>query len=507
VPDADGDELDRGLLLDPVDHAAQVLLEVARRVHRQRRIVDRRAVRNDHQDAAILGSGEQARVRPEQRLAVDVFLQQTLAHHQAEVAPGATPGGVRRLVDDVPQIIEPARVRRLAGPDPVLARQSAFPRLGREPQDLDLDPAPLQRPRQDVGADRRHHDRPPAHRAGVVEQQGHDRVAERALALGLERQGGGRVGDDPGQPRRVQHSLFQIEDPGAVLLRQQAPLQLVGQARHDAGQDGQLAVQQGAQPVQLDRVAQVGGVHHLVEGGGEDAVEIDRATVVGRLLTVRLLAFLKFRAIVGAFAVGIGRRAFGATFALLLGRLIVGVALHRLGAFAAVLLFLLVLIVVGRRVLRIGLLVAGIFGRIFAAPVAGIEVQRAQHLAHLQCKAFLIARRSGQGVQLGARLGLDVGAHQIQHGPGAVGGGAPGQPLAHQQGHGLGHGHAVGVADPQGAGLFQSRDQGGAQIVAHSGKMFRTEGLNARLFDRIEHLSRLGVRWPHPAVHRRIVIG
>ena len=41
----------------------------------------------------------------------------------------------------------------------------------------------------------------------------------------------------------------------------------------------------------------------------------------------------------------IGGRALGAAFTLLLGRLIVGVALHRLGAFAAVLLFLAILVV------------------------------------------------------------------------------------------------------------------------------------------------------------------
>jgi hypothetical protein len=48
-------------------------------------------------------------VRPEQRLAVDVFLQQALAHHQAEIAARAPPGRVGRLVDDVAQVVEPAR--------------------------------------------------------------------------------------------------------------------------------------------------------------------------------------------------------------------------------------------------------------------------------------------------------------------------------------------------------------------------------------------------------------
>jgi hypothetical protein len=49
-------------------------------------------------------------VRPEQRLAVDVFLQQALAHHQAEVAARAAPGLVGLLVDDVAQVVEAAGI-------------------------------------------------------------------------------------------------------------------------------------------------------------------------------------------------------------------------------------------------------------------------------------------------------------------------------------------------------------------------------------------------------------
>ena len=105
------------------------------------------------------------------------------------------------------------------------------------------------------------------------EQQGHHRVAERALALGLERQGRGRIGDDARQAGRIQHAFLQIEHPAAVLLRQQAALQLVGEAGDHAGQLGQLLVQQGAQAVQLDRVAQLLGGDDLVKGGGEGAID------------------------------------------------------------------------------------------------------------------------------------------------------------------------------------------------------------------------------------------
>ncbi|MNC53690.1 hypothetical protein D3C75_1031270 [compost metagenome] len=169
-------------------------------------------------------------MRPGQGLAVDVFLQQALAHHQAQVLLGPAPRGVGGLVDDVAQVVQASRIGGLAGADPRLTALTALPGAGGEAQDLDLDPAPFQRPRQDVGADRRHHDRSPAHRARVVDQQGHDRVPKRALALHLERQGAGRIGDDTGQTRGVQHAFFQIERPTAALLRHQAALQLVGQA-------------------------------------------------------------------------------------------------------------------------------------------------------------------------------------------------------------------------------------------------------------------------------------
>ena len=107
----------------------------------------------------------------------------------------------------------------------------------------------------------------------------------------------------------------------------------------------------------------------------------------------------------------IGGGAVRAAFAFFVRRLIVGVALHRLGAFAAVLFLLLILIVVGGGVLRIRLLIAGVFGGILAASVAGVQVQGAQHLVHLAGEGFLIAGGSGQGVQPGAGLGLDIGAH------------------------------------------------------------------------------------------------
>src|SRR5450631_717406 len=91
-------------------------------------------------------------MRPIERLAVDVFLEQALAHHQAEILARAPPRRIGRLVDDVAQIVEPAGIGRLAGGEPLLARLPALPGARGEAEDLDLDAAALERACQDVGA-------------------------------------------------------------------------------------------------------------------------------------------------------------------------------------------------------------------------------------------------------------------------------------------------------------------------------------------------------------------
>ncbi len=126
VADADGDQLDRRALLDLLDDPAQMPLEIIAGIDRERRIVDRRAVGDHHQDLALLGARQQALVGPVQRLAVDVLLEQALAHHQAEIAPRAPPRRVGGLVDDVAQVVEAAGIARLV-------RRRARPRATARP--------------------------------------------------------------------------------------------------------------------------------------------------------------------------------------------------------------------------------------------------------------------------------------------------------------------------------------------------------------------------------------
>ena len=65
-----------------------------------------------------------------------------------------------------------------------------------------------------------------------------------------------RIDDDARQPRRIEHALFQIEFPGAVLLRHQPPLQPVGEPRDHALQMRELLVEIAAQPIELFGLAQ-----------------------------------------------------------------------------------------------------------------------------------------------------------------------------------------------------------------------------------------------------------
>ena len=74
MADADGDQLHWRIGLDLMDDLPQMPLQVSAIVHRQRGIVHRRAVGDHHDDAPLLRPRQQPRMRPGQRLAVDVLL-------------------------------------------------------------------------------------------------------------------------------------------------------------------------------------------------------------------------------------------------------------------------------------------------------------------------------------------------------------------------------------------------------------------------------------------------
>src|SRR5262249_61390977 len=83
--------------------------------------------------------------------------------------------------------------------------------------------------------------------------------------LTLERQRMQRTDNPPRQPRRIEQALLEVELPGAILLRQQKPLQPIGEARNHALKMRKLLVEVAAQPIELVRLAQFLGADRFVE--------------------------------------------------------------------------------------------------------------------------------------------------------------------------------------------------------------------------------------------------
>src|SRR5512132_1333712 len=113
--------------------------------------------------ASLLWPGEEAVVRPGERLAVNTLLKQAFAHHQPEIAARTPPRCIGRLVDYVTEVVEPPRERRLERIQPLFARMPALPGARGEAEDLDLHAAALERAGENIGATGRDHDRAPAH--------------------------------------------------------------------------------------------------------------------------------------------------------------------------------------------------------------------------------------------------------------------------------------------------------------------------------------------------------
>ena len=82
----------------------------------------------------------------------------------------------------------------------------------------------------------------------------------------------GRIGDNARQPRDIQNAFFQIEIPGALLLREQPPLEPIGKFGNYALQMGKLLVKLLAQPREFIRIAKIIGCHHFIELRGESVV-------------------------------------------------------------------------------------------------------------------------------------------------------------------------------------------------------------------------------------------
>src|SRR4051794_38892582 len=102
----------------------------------------------------------------------------------------------------------------------------AAPLARRETQDLDLDATALERAREHVRAERRHHDGAAAHGARVIEQQRDDGVLEVRLRLLAKRERCERIGDDACKPGGVEYAFLEVELPAARLACTQQPFEL-----------------------------------------------------------------------------------------------------------------------------------------------------------------------------------------------------------------------------------------------------------------------------------------
>ncbi len=427
MPDPDCHQLHRGHLLDPLDHAAQVCFQIACRIHRQRRIVHRRAVADHHQDAAFFGAIQQAAVRPDQRLTVDVFFQQPLAHHQPKIAARAAPRFVGLFVDDVAQVVQSPRILWLAIRQPRLTALPALPRAGGKAEDFGFHPAAFQRARQNIGADRGNADRAAAHRPRIVDQQGDDGVLELDIAFNLVAERRAGRDDHAGQARRIEHAFLHVEIPTAVLLRHQPPLQSVGEPRHHALQPCQLAIEIGAQPVEFLRIAQIGRGDFLIETGGEGLV-IDAGGDVSvravgthrRFGAITILSRFAF----GHIAIGLGLRGFVA-IALALGH----VARHFGGLrIALALIFVFALVVVG------AVIIVSVVGIALVGGVARLgQIEFAQHIERELLERLLIGEFFRQRAEILADFLLKEGAHQFQPAARLFRHRLPRQRFAHQQ--------------------------------------------------------------------------
>ena len=151
---------------------------------------------------------------------------------------------------------------------------AALPRARGEAEDLDLDAAALERARQDVGAHRRDGDRPAAHRAGIVDQQGHDRVAELGLLLALVGERMDRVGDDAARAARRRAGPPRDRTPRRATASPAAGAAAGWRAARPRPADARAAGRAACAAASARRRRTARRRRRLVELGGEGAIDV-----------------------------------------------------------------------------------------------------------------------------------------------------------------------------------------------------------------------------------------
>ena len=277
VADSDGGQFHVRAVFDPADDVSEVHFENVCGVYGLGRVVDRGAVGNDHQDFAFFGSARDAVISPDEGFAVDIFLKQPFLEHQAEIFAAAAHGRLRGFINDVTDVIEPAGIFGAAALLPEIAGLAAFPGAGGKAEDFGLEVTTLQRLGDDIGGHGGNRDGPAAHGAGIVDQDGEDRVAEGHDLFLLEGQGHVRIGDDAGKAGGVEIAFLHVELPAPSLLGHEFSLQAVGELGDQVVVAGDFFVQHGPQAAEFFGVGEFLCTHGFVELRCEDGVVSFRA--------------------------------------------------------------------------------------------------------------------------------------------------------------------------------------------------------------------------------------
>ena len=304
--------------------------------------------------------------------------------------------------------------------------------------------------------------------------------------------------------RGIEHAFFEIELPGAVLLRQQAALQPVGEARDHALQVRELLVEIAAQALQLLRLAQVLGVDRLVELGGERLV-VGAARLVEAVMArapglVRRLRIAHVGVVRHVGRVGVER--IGGALGQFIGRHLGLLEGHALGVFGFLGLAVARQLVVAALAVAVALV---LLVRIAAAVVAHVE--RVEQVVHGVAEAPLVLDELLEPVEIAAGAVLDPRPPQVDQPARCGRRRLPGEPLAHHQGERILDRGIGTVGDLVELAAVKAVVEHGGEIVRDAFHAARTDRFDARLLDRLEHGARLLAAGLQPAVDRRVMAG
>ena len=336
-----------------------------------------------------------------------------------------------------------------------------------------------------------------------IEQQADHRVAEGGLLLAHEGQRLVGVDDHARQPRRIENALFQIELPGAVLLRHQPALQPVGEPRDDALEVRELLVEIGAQPLQLVMVAEVLGRDDLVEFRREGVIfgaarlvgatavrpcRLARRLVIAKLAVIQRIGRRRLRRLHRALRHLVRRR-----LRLVGTHLLRGVGLRRaLGTGLVVVAVAIVVVVL-------------ILFRIGVALIA--EIERRQQVMDEVAELGLILGEAAELVELRADSLLQEGPPEIDHLARRIRRRQTGQPLAHHHRERIRQRRIGAVGDLVIFAAMEVIVEHRGEILGDTGHALGTDGLDTGLLDRLEHAARLRIARDQLAVNLRIMTG